>query len=339
MKDDFFGQSDIARLQRSWTSEETQDYLRALPIWAGPVELEQKAGGLTNRTYFATDSGGKRYAVRCGFDRYRERQPTVVHCTLAAHKLGLGPALRYWEPNITITDFIHKPRMTEEQFGKPAMIAHIVERLRALHAGSDAVAETISYWWVFHSVRRYLHQLENGLARNDFTPSPWADEASFFHRVTDTLERVMRPFIPVLTHNCVTYVNLMFDDHDQVLFIDWDGGGFGNPKFDLATMSMWLDADEELDRYVLGCYFGDVDDEEMNELLREHRASKTMEAVRLITETMVALLDPYYYLRPEEVSRSMAEFFPGGQARYEGLIDFVRPLFEKNWATYRKVYG
>ncbi len=339
MKDDFFGESDIARLQRSWDTEETQTYLRGLPIWAGPVALEQKAGGLTNRTYFATDADGRRYAVRCGFDRYRERQPTVVHCTKAAHKLGLGPALRYWEPNITITDFIDTPRMTELQFGEPAMIAHITERLKALHAGSDAVEETISYWWVFYTVRRFLDQMETGYERNGFTPSALAGEVPFFRRVTDALEPVMRPFIPVLTHNCVAYVNLMFDRDGRVLFIDWDGGGYGNPIFDLATMCMWLDAGEETDRTVLGYYFGTVEDAEMDALLRELRACKTMEAVRLITETSVALLEPYYYLRPEEVSRSMAEFFPAGDARYEGLIDIIRPLFEKNWDVYCKTYG
>ena len=339
MKHDFFGESDIARLQRSWSSAQTQDYLRGLPIWAGPVGLEQKAGGLTNQTYFATDADAKRYAVRCGFDRYRERQPTVVHCTKAAHKLGLGPALRYWEPNITITDFIPGPRMTEEQFAEPATIAHIVERLKALHAGSHAVEETISYWWVFDTVRRFLNQMERGYERFGFTPSAYAGEAPFYRQVTDALEPVMRPFIPVLTHNCVAYVNLMFDAAGRVLFIDWDGGGYGNRIFDLATLCMWLDASEETDRFVLGCYFDAADEREIDALLRELRACKTMETIRLITETSVALLDPYYYLQPDEVSRSMAEFFPAGDARYEGLIDITRPLFEKNWDVYCKAYG
>jgi thiamine kinase-like enzyme len=339
VKDDFFGESDIARLQRSWTSEQTQAYLRDLPIWMGPIALEQKAGGLTNRTYFATDADARRYAVRCGFDRYRERQPSVVHCTKAAHKLGLGPALRYWEPNITITDFIEGPRMTEEQFQEPAMIAHIVERLKALHQGSHAVEETISYWWVFDTVRRYLNQMETGYQRNGFKPSALAGEAPFFRQVSDTLEAVMRPFVPVLTHNCLGYVNLMFDAEGRVLFIDWDGGGYGNPIFDLATLCMWLDADEERDRYVLGCYFDEADEAETNALLRELRACKTMEGVRLITETSVALLDPFYYLQPDEVARSMAEYFPDGQAGYEGLIDIIRPMFENSWDVFCKAYG
>ena len=91
----------------------------------------------------------------------------------------------------------------------------------------------------------------------------FASELLETRRVSDTLEPVMRPFIPVLTHNCVAYVNLMFDDDDRVLFIDPDGGGLGNPKFGLATMSMWPDAYEELARMLLGRQCGNRTDDSL----------------------------------------------------------------------------
>ncbi len=339
MKPNFNGNSEISRLRRDWSSEETQAYIRQLDIWAGEIEIEQKFGGLQNRTYFVTDADGTRFAIRCGFDQYRTRQTSVVQCTEAAHKLGLGPALRYWEPNLTITDFIDNPKMTEEMIKEPKMMAHTLARLKLLHAGSDAVEETMSYWWGFHTVRRYLNAMEVGKPATGNQPSEWIDEVPHFRQVTDMLEPVIRPFIPVFTHNDTAYVNMIFNDAGEVMFIDWDGGGYGNPKWDIAEMLMWIDADEEMDRYALGCYFGAVDDEEMEALLKEHRAFKIIAAMRLFTEVMETALDRYFYLSPEEMSIGMQEFFPGQEARLEGLIDLLRPLFDKNLAVYQKAYG
>ena len=64
------------------------------------------------------------------------------------------------------------------------------------------------------------------------------------------------------------------------------------------------------------------------------RAFLPSAAIRLFTESSVALLGPCYYLQPEEVACSMTEIFPDGRAGYEGLIDIIRPCLEKNWDVY-----
>jgi len=339
MKPDYIGHNEVAGLRRSWSTEETQAYIRKLSIWEGEIRIEQKFGGLQNRTYFITDADGSRFAVRCGFDQYRTRQTAVVQCTIGAHKLGLGPSLRYWEPSLTVTDFIENPKMTAEVLKEPKMMAHTLERLKMLHEGSDAVEQSMSYWWPFHTVRRYLNEMEAGKPETGNQPSKWIDEVPLFRRVTDTLEQVIRPYIPVFTHNDTAYVNMIFNDDGEVMFIDWDGGGFGNRKWDIAEMLMWLESDEEMDRYALGCYFGKVDDDELGRLLQENLALKVMAALRLITEIMETDLDPYYYLSPEEMAISMQEFFPGQEAKLNGLADLLRPGFETYWAQYEKTYG
>ncbi len=339
MKPNYIGHNEVAGLRRSWSTEETQAYIRKLPIWEGEIRIEQKFGGLTNRTYFITDVDGTRFAVRCGFDQYRTRQTSVVECTIGAHKLGLGPCLRYWEPSLTVTDFIDNPKMTAEVLKEPRMMAHTLERLKLLHESSEVVEQTISYWWAFHTVRRYLSAMEAGKPATGNRPSECIDEVPFFRQVTDTLETAIRPFIPVLTHNCTAYINMIFNDEGEVMFIDWDGGGFGNRKWDIAEMLMWLESDDEMDRYALGCYFGKVDDDEMGRLLQEHLAFKIIAALRLITEIMETALDPYFYLSPEEMAISMHEFFPDQEANLNGLIDLLRPGFETYWAQYEKTYG
>jgi hypothetical protein len=59
-----------------------------------------------------------------------------------------------------------------------------------------------------------------------------------------------------------------------------------------------------------------------------------MAALRLITETMDANLDPYFYLTPEEMSSSMKVILPDQKAELEGLIDLLLPRFEDLWARY-----
>jgi thiamine kinase-like enzyme len=338
VNDQFFLISEVSKLRRDWSSHTTQEHVRSLPIWTGAISIEQKFGGLQNRTYFVTDGDLRRYAVRCGFDQYRIRQTSVVNCTIAAWKLGLGPRLRYAEPNLIVTDFVDGPKMRPEQLRAPDVMAHVIERMKIMHAGSDAVEETISYWWPFHTVRRYLNALETGKAATRFEKSAWVDEVPFFRDVTNRLERAIGPYFPVFTHNDFTYVNMIFNERNEVLLIDWDGGGYGHPMWDLAEMLMWLESDEAMDRYALTCYVGRVGEERMKRLLHEHRAFKIMASLRLMTECMECALDPYFYLSPGEFARSMSEFFPDQRAQVSGLIDLLRPTFYRYWRQHGREY-
>jgi thiamine kinase-like enzyme len=339
MRDDFFEINEISKLRRDWDADQTMDYLRQLPVWTGAVKIAQKFGGLQNRTFFVTDGDRRRYAVRCGFDQYRTRQTSVVHCTIGAWKLGLGPRLRYAEPNVVITDFVDGPKMQSDQLKEPSTLAHVIQQVKRLHQGSHAVEESISYWWPFHTVRRYLNEMEKGKAATGFSPSEWVEEVPRLRDITDRLERAIGPYIPMFTHNDLGYANMIFNDRNEVWFIDWDGGGFGHPMWDLAEMLMWLESDEEMDRFAFKCYFGSLDESRIKGLLHEHRAFKIMAALRLVVEVMVTMLDPYFYLTPEEMSRGMAVFFPGQKARLHGLIDLLRPNFDLNWQQFGSDYA
>jgi thiamine kinase-like enzyme len=338
MKDDFFELNEVSTLRRTWSAKQTEDYIRRLPVWTQAVTIEQKFGGLQNRTFFVTDGDQRRYAVRCGFDQYRTRQTSVVHCTIGASKLGLGPRLRYAEPNLIVTDFVDGPKMQSQQLKDPSTLAHVIQQMKRLHQGSDAIEGSVSYWWPFHTVRRYLDEMEKGKAATDFQVSEWCDEVSTFRDITYRLERAVAPFMPVFTHNDLGYTNMIFNGHSEVWFIDWDGGGFGHPMWDLAEMMMWAESDEAMDRYAFKCYHGKLGEPRLQVLLHEHRAFKIMAALRLVVEVMVTMLDPYFYLTPEEMSKGMAVFFPGQQARLRGLIDLLRPTFDQNWRRFAKDY-
>jgi thiamine kinase-like enzyme len=340
MRDDFCQLSEISVLRREWDNKRTGEHIRGLPIWTGNVQLQQKFGGLQNRTYFVTDGDGKRYVVRCGFDQFRTRQTSVLACTIGAHTLGIGPALRYAEPNLTITDFVLGAQIQLSQQRDLEVVAKIIRAMKILHAGSEALSGTVSYWWAFHTVRRYLTEMESGLPATKFQRSHWSAEVPFFRDITHRLERAIGPFTPVFTHNDLGFANMLFRTpaQEEILFIDWDGGGYGHPMWDVAEMAMWADGDEQFDRHVLGLYCGPVSESRMKDLLREHNAMKIMASIRLITECAVAILDPYYYLTPAEMSQSMHANFAGQEADLTGLVDLIRPTFDRLWRQHASHY-
>lgn len=340
MQDDFQLINEVSGLRREWDTQRTQQYVRDLPIWTGQIELAQKFGGLQNRTYFVTDGDGRRYVVRCGFDQYRTRQTSVVHCTLAAARLGIGPRLRYAEPNLTVTDFVTGPRMQVEQLRDRDFVAEVIRTIKIMHQGSEAISESVSYWWAFHTVRRYLKTMETGAAPTQWKKSEWIGEVPFFREVSLRLERAIGPYIPCFTHNDLTYVNVMYNNPEKqkIWLIDWDGGAYGHPMWDVAEMGLLTGVDEDFDRYVLTCYCGKVSETRMKTLLHEHRAFKMMAGLRLITEVMVTAHDPYFYLTPEEMGKSMAISFPGQQLHLNGLADLLRPGFTDMWQAYGHDY-
>jgi thiamine kinase-like enzyme len=327
--------NDISSIRRSWTPSHTLQYIRELPIWAGPVNVEQKFGGLQNRTFFVTERTGSRYAVRVGFDQYRTRQTSVVQCTIAAHALGLGPRLVYAEPNLTVTEFVDGKGMTLEQMKDPDVLRRVIARMKILHEGTDAVRETISYWWPFDTVRRYLNSMETGKKATDFIPSKWVDRVAEFRSITNRLEKAIAPYVPKFTHNDMVFVNMIFDKTGAIMFIDWDGGAYGHPMWDLGEMLMWAEADDAVCRTALRHYHGELRSSELEQRLREIHAFQVMGALRLVTEVMETDLDPYFFLTPEEVSESMKITLPGQKAEMSGLADLLMPRFETLWALYK----
>jgi len=340
MHDDFRQFSEISTLRRDWDTTRTQEHIRNLPIWTGQVDIRQKFGGLQNRTYFATDGDGKRYVIRCGFDQYRTRQTSVVQCILAAARLGIGPQLRYAEPNLSITDFVTGPQVQLSQVRDPAINARIIATMKRMHMGTPAIGESISYWWAFDTVRRYLDTMERGHPATDYRPSEWVTEVPFFREVTDRLERAIGPFKPCFTHNDLHFVNIMFSSPSQerIWFIDWDGGGYGHPMWDVAEYTLFNGVDDDYDRLVLRTYCGEVSPSKLEQLVHEHRAFKMMAGLRLITEVMVTAQDPYFYLTPEEMAQSMKVSFPSVQAHLNGLADFLRPGFDTLWQAHGHNY-
>ncbi len=338
MRDETTQFSEISRVRRTWTPTQVRDYIAALPIWQEPVEIRQKFGGLTNRTFFAWAGGRPRYAIRVGFDQYRTRQTSVIQCTLAAQRLGIGPRLLYAEPNLSVTEFVEGSGMQLEQMKDPEMMRRLIDRMKLIHNGRWAVRETISYWWPFDTVRRYIDALESGKAATGWQPSPWADRVPRYREITARLERGIAPFLPTFTHNDMAFVNMIVSPRGEIMIIDWDGGAYGHPLFDLGEMLMWAEADESACVMALEHYCGALDPGQMRQRLKEVHAFQTIAALRLVTECLETDLDPYYHVTPDEFAEGMKEVLPGQTPALIGLAEMLLPRFEELWSRYQHLF-
>jgi thiamine kinase-like enzyme len=330
--------NEISTVRRTWSPEQVRDYIAALPIWEEPVEIRQKFGGLTNRTFFAYSEGRPKYAIRVGFDQYRTRQTSVIQCTLAAHRLGIGPKLIYAEPNLSVTDFVDGTGMQLEQMKDPSILRQIIDRMKIVHGGRSAVRETISYWWPFDTVRRYMNAMETGKAATDWKPSQWAGRLPRYRDIVDRLERRIGPFLPTFTHNDMAFVNMIINPAGQIMLIDWDGGAFGHPLFDLGEMLMWAQADDATCVLALEHYFGKLSREDLERRLVEVHAFQTIAALRLVTEVLETDLDPFYHVTPDEFAEGMKEILPGQTPALIGLAELLEPQFETLWSSYQHLF-
>ncbi|TXS91860.1 phosphotransferase [Parahaliea maris] len=330
--------SEISNVRRDWSPEKVRDYIADLPIWPENTEVRQKFGGLTNRTYFAYVDGAPKYAIRVGFDQYRTRQTAVIESTLAAQRLGIGPRLIYAEPNVSVTEFVEGEGLSLEDMKDPDVMRSVIDMMKVIHNGGSAVKETISYWWPFDTIRRWMDAMEVGKAATDWQPSPWADQLPRLRGIVDRLERGIGPFIPTFTHNDMTFVNLFKSPSGEIRIIDWDGGAYGHPMFDLGEMLMWAEADEQTCIKAIKYYFGDISDEDLEQRLTEVHAFQTIAALRLVTECLYTDLDPYYHVTPEEFAEGMKEILPGQKAALIGLAEMLMPRFEELWSDYQHLF-
>ena len=88
-------------------SRAVEDRIRALPCWAGRIEIAPLKGGISNESYVVSDGAG-RHVVRFGKDYpfhhvSRERELMTAR---AAHAAGFGPEVRYAEPGVMVSAFL-----------------------------------------------------------------------------------------------------------------------------------------------------------------------------------------------------------------------------------------
>ncbi len=226
--------------------------LADLPALRGEsFDVEELAGGLTNRNYRVHTVSGNRYVARFGgarIDLLGIDRAAEAHNSRVAADIGVGPGIVDYDPQhgILLVDWIDGRTFSDADLDDPAGLSRVAETCRALHAGPRFLTD----FDMFDVQRRYLAIVQDQGFRLpddylDFTPQVRALEAVLHSGGEAT----------VACHNDLLAANMM-DDGDRVRFIDYEYSGNNDACFELGNI--WSEANLLDDRleYLVTSYYG-----------------------------------------------------------------------------------
>jgi thiamine kinase-like enzyme len=257
----------------------SEDRVRALPCWTGPVTLRRLSGGISNMSYVVED-GNAKFVARIGEDipvHHVSRQREVI-ASRAAHAAGFSPEVIHAEPGAMVFTFI--PARTYAETDVRANAAACVALIKQFHkALPRLVSGPPAIFWVFHVLRDYFARLEAAPHRHAANFTRW-------RAVTEALEAAQVPLPIVFGHHDLLPGNFL-DDGRRLWLIDWEYGAFGTAMFDLANLAANNSFTEDDERGLLEAYFARPPD---IALWRAFEAMKVASALREAVWAMVSEL-------------------------------------------------
>jgi len=271
----------------------SEQRIRALDCWDGPISISPLQGGITNHNYVVECDNRKYVARACldlpylGIDRRNE-----VACQDFAARVGLAPAIAHHQDDVIVSDFIVGKTLARDDVRDGDRLARVATALRQLHDSRDRLEGTLLYFSAFQTVRTYA-----STARELGAELP-QDIAELIADAR-VLESEMAGFEPALCHNDLLPANLI-DAGERLWFVDWEYGGIGNPLFDLAGLSGNCELDDQQEQALLEAYLGgDARPEEIGQKRRDMRrlkvASLLREALWSVIQTKKSRIDFDYH--------------------------------------------
>ena len=263
---------------------ETEDRIRALPLWKGPIEIVPLIGGLSNESYIVTEPGG-RHVVRIGRDFpfhhvYREREAMVSR---AAHAAGFAPEVRHVEPGVMVTQYLGAKTLSAADVRANAeRIARLLGRFHRDMASHVTGAGFL--FWVFHVIRDYASTLRTSGSR-------WTDRLPGLVEASSELERAQTLLPIVFGHNDLLPANFLDDGH-RLWLIDFEYAGFNTAMFDLAGVASNAGMDSDQAQAFIEAYLGKAASPELI------RALSAMQAASLLREAMWGMVSELYLNAP-----------------------------------------
>jgi thiamine kinase-like enzyme len=228
---------------------ELDDIVAQLEPVLGPLGGEPRAleGGITNRNFRAR-LGDREYMIRrhgkdtglLGIDRDAERMASET-----AARLQIAPEVVAALDGGMVTRFVNCRQASRDEIaGRVAEIAH------ALHAFHHSGLQLPVVFWVPDLLAGYARIAgERGRA----LPHAY-DEAM---AITGRIAAVLPLGEPLPCHDDLLPGNIIrANDGGQIMIVDWEYAGMGNPFFDLGNLSVNNGFDERTDDLLLTAYHG-----------------------------------------------------------------------------------
>ena len=239
--------SDIARVRAA---------LRAIPdLNLAGVDLAgldlapiTPLSGTSNLTFKVALDGGP-LVVRLaqnGIGSYANRWDELAACRLAM-RLGIGPALRYAEPEGGILVFDHVDAAPAPGFDNAGAGLSFLQRMGAALGSLHRCGETLPGRF---DVVALIEKYTAALAMQGPAAAPQRPRTVVAALATaqDRLARLHRPLAPC--HNDPVPENFL-DLGDQAMLVDWEYAGMNDPAFDLAYLSLEAGLDAAAEQALL----------------------------------------------------------------------------------------
>lgn len=262
----------------------SEDRIRALPLWNGPVTIAPLKGGISNESWLVEDRNG-RHVVRFGKDYpfhhvFRDREVMVAR---AAHEAGFAPELQYAAPGVMVSEFLGaKTYGAEDVRANGTRIAQLVRRFH------EEMPRHVSgpgfMFWAFHVIRDYARTLAAGNSR-------MCQELPRYLELADQLEKAQAPLPIIFSHNDLLPANFL-DDGARLWLIDFEYAGFSTAMFDLAGTASNAGMTPEESDELLTVYFGSKPDQTIR---RSHAA---MQCASLLREAMWSMVSELHLAAP-----------------------------------------
>ncbi len=264
--------------------ETTEDRIRKVPIFTGPIEIVPLKGGLSNESFLVTDAAD-RHVVRIGrdFPFHHVQRAREAMAARAAHAAGFGPAVRFAQDGIMVTAFLDARTCgADDVRANPERIAALIGRFHneMMHHVSGAGF----MFWVFHVIRDYARTLTAGRHRLAADIPGWL-------AIADELEAAQTALPIVFGHNDLLPANLL-DDGERLWLIDFEYAGFNTAMFDLAGLASNAGMDEAEADALVSAYFGGRPN------LSLRRSFEAMQCASLLREAMWSMVSELHLDAP-----------------------------------------
>ncbi|MGF7009364.1 phosphotransferase [Aminobacter sp. BE322] len=262
----------------------SEDRIRALPLWNGPVTIAPLKGGISNESWLVEDRNG-RHVVRFGKDYpfhhvFRDREAMVAK---AAFEAGFAPELQYAEPGVMVSE-----HLGAKTYGADEVRANTVRIGRLMRRFHEEMPRHVFgpgfMFWAFHVIRDYARTLAAGKSR-------MTAELPRYLALAEALEKAQAPLPIIFGHNDLLPANFL-DDGGRLWLIDFEYAGFSTAMFDLAGAASNAGMTAEESDELLGAYFGGKPDQAIR---RSHQA---MQCASLLREAMWSMVSELHLSAP-----------------------------------------
>jgi len=215
-----------------------EEFLDRVPVLAGPRQVEELPGGLTNLNLRVTTGAGdfvvrraRSDAALLGIDRAAEHANTVL-----AARAGVGAEVVDWRPELGLLVIAYLPgrTLTDADLRNPAVLARAATAVRRLHAGPRFGNE-------FDMFARQATYLATVRERGFRLPAGYDAHAARWDDVRRVLAATAIPTVPC--NNDLLAANFI-DDGERVWLIDYEYSGNNDPGFELGNTATECNLDD-----------------------------------------------------------------------------------------------